>query len=341
MDTKSIQKIIDEQNIKYIDFRFTDPLGTWHHFSIHIGTFEKEVFEEGIGFDGSSIRCFQNIEASDMILIPDASTAFIDPFFSDPTLVLICDIQDPITGQKYDKDPRYVAKKAEEYVKSSGVGDSIFFGAEAEFFLFSDVRISTEPHNAFFSVDSGEAIWNKSSDENPNLGYKVRNKGGYFPCPPHDTMQDVRSEMVNHMVSIGMKVEYMDAAHHDRVLAMTSHIPQLIAYSIVFTANELEENLKDEIIKYSAAGFRDFTRLAGSDPIMWRDIYSKNKNSVLEMLEKFSEDLITLQKAIRNNDQKFLEDVFSSTRKIRHKIEKIGQAGNFDPTETVNKNKKI
>ena len=212
MDKKSLQKMIDENGIKYIDFRFTDPLGTWQHFSNHINTFEMDVFEEGIGFDGSSIRCFQSIEASDMILIPDIETAFVDPFFTDPTLVLICDIQDPITGQKYDKDPRYVAKKAEEYVKTSGVGDSIFFGPEAEFFLFNNVQISTHPHHSSFSVDSGEAVWNTGTDEGPNLGYKVRNKGGYFPCPPHDTMQDVRSEMVNHMVAIGMSVE---AQHHE------------------------------------------------------------------------------------------------------------------------------
>ena len=212
MDKKSLQKMIDENGIKYIDFRFTDPLGTWQHFSNHINTFEMDVFEEGIGFDGSSIRCFQSIEASDMILIPDIETAFVDPFFTDPTLVLICDIQDPITGQKYDKDPRYVAKKAEEYVKTSGVGDSIFFGPEAEFFLFTKVHINTHPHHSSFSVDSGEAVWNTGTAEGPNLGYKVRNKGGYFPCPPHDTMQDVRSEMVNHMVAIGMSVE---AQHHE------------------------------------------------------------------------------------------------------------------------------
>ena len=135
MDKKSLQKMIDENGIKYIDFRFTDPLGTWQHFSNHINTFEMDVFEEGIGFDGSSIRCFQSIEASDMILIPDIETAFVDPFFTDPTLVLICDIQDPITGQKYDKDPRYVAKKAEEYVKTSGVGDSIFLDQKLNFFF--------------------------------------------------------------------------------------------------------------------------------------------------------------------------------------------------------------
>ena len=126
----------------------------------------------------------------------------------------------------------------------------------------------------------------------------------------------------------------MDAEHHDRVLAMTSHIPQLIAYSIVATASELESHLKEEVIKYSAAGFRDFTRLAGSDPIMWRDVYAKNKEAVLEMLGRFTEDLSTLQKAIRNNDTSFLEKTFSSTREIRKVIEEIGQAGTFDPTES-------
>jgi cyclohexadieny/prephenate dehydrogenase len=132
---------------------------------------------------------------------------------------------------------------------------------------------------------------------------------------------------------IGMQVQSMDAEHHDRVLAMTSHIPQLIAYSIVATASELETHLKDEVIKYSAAGFRDFTRLAGSDPIMWRDVYSKNKDAVLEMLGRFTEDLSTLQKAIRNDDLNFLENTFTTTRKVRKTIEKIGQAGTFDPTE--------
>ena len=132
---------------------------------------------------------------------------------------------------------------------------------------------------------------------------------------------------------IGMQVQSMDAEHHDRILAMTSHIPQLIAYSIVATASELETHLKDEVIKYSAAGFRDFTRLAGSDPIMWRDVYSKNKDAVLEMLGRFTEDLSTLQKAIRNDDLNFLENTFTTTRKVRKTIEKIGQAGTFDPTE--------
>jgi len=137
--------------------------------------------------------------------------------------------------------------------------------------------------------------------------------------------------------AIGMQIETMDAEHHDRVLAMTSHIPQLIAYSIVATASELETHIRDEVIKYSAAGFRDFTRLAGSDPIMWRDVYSLNKDAVLEMLGRFTEDLSTLQKAIRNNDSKFLEKTFSSTREIRKIIEELGQAGSFDPRENKKK----
>jgi cyclohexadieny/prephenate dehydrogenase len=134
-----------------------------------------------------------------------------------------------------------------------------------------------------------------------------------------------------------MQIETMDAEHHDRILAMTSHIPQLIAYSIVSTATELETNLKDEVIKYSAAGFRDFTRLAGSDPIMWRDVYSLNKDAVLEMLSKFMKDLSTLQKAIRNNDLSFLEETFRTTRKVRKTIEELGQAGSFDPRENKKK----
>ena len=133
-----------------------------------------------------------------------------------------------------------------------------------------------------------------------------------------------------------MVIELMDANHHDRVLAMTSHVPQLIAYSIVATSTELEKNLKNEVIKYSAAGFRDFTRLAGSDPIMWRDIYILNKDAILEMLGRFSEDLSSLQKAIRNNDKKLLEKIFRSTRVIREQIEKAGQAGTFDPREKNN-----
>ena len=172
----------------------------------------------------------------------------------------------------------------------------------------------------------------------PEHGFSKLFENRYCIVTPIDN-DSVTYDSISHMWSLlGMQVEKMIPTKHDKVLAMTSHIPQLIAYSIVFTANELEDHLKDEVLKYSAAGFRDFTRLAGSDPIMWRDIYSKNKDAVIEMLGRFTEDLTTLQKAIRNNDSKFLEDTFSSTKKIRKVIEELGQAGSFDPREKNKKN---
>jgi len=168
----------------------------------------------------------------------------------------------------------------------------------------------------------------------PEHGFAKLFENRYCILTPLKNDVSFLKKIKNLWESMGMKIELMDPQHHDRVLAMTSHIPQLIAYSIVTTASELETHLKDEVIKYSAAGFRDFTRLAGSDPIMWRDVYSKNKEAVLEMLGRFTEDLSTLQKAIRNDDLTFLENTFRTTREIRKTIEKLGQAGTFDPTES-------
>ena len=170
----------------------------------------------------------------------------------------------------------------------------------------------------------------------PEFGFSKLFENRYCILTPFQK-DDKAIEAISGMwKSIGMKIEIMDAERHDRVLAMTSHIPQLIAYSVVGTATELESHMRDEVIKYSAAGFRDFTRLAGSDPIMWRDVYQKNKNAVLEMLGRFSEDLSTYQKAIRNGDLEFLENKFNQSKKIRKEIEDIGQAGSFDPTEKKN-----
>jgi len=168
----------------------------------------------------------------------------------------------------------------------------------------------------------------------PEYGFAKLFENRFCIITPLDNDLNIIKKISKFWNSVGMQVQTMDAEHHDRVLAMTSHIPQLIAYSIVATASELETNLKDEVIKYSAAGFRDFTRLAGSDPIMWRDIYSTNKEAVLEMLGRFTEDLSTLQKAIRNDDLSFLEKTFRNTREVRKTIEKLGQAGTFDPTES-------
>ena len=168
----------------------------------------------------------------------------------------------------------------------------------------------------------------------PEYGFAKLFENRFCILTPFDNDIDSIQKITKFWELIGMQVQLMDAKHHDKVLAMTSHIPQLIAYSIVATATELETHLKDEVIKYSAAGFRDFTRLAGSDPIMWRDVFSKNKEAVLEMLGRFTEDLSTLQKAIRNDNLNYLEKTFNTTKQVRKTIEQIGQAGNFDPTES-------
>ena len=170
----------------------------------------------------------------------------------------------------------------------------------------------------------------------PEHGFAKLFENRYCIVTPIHNHNEFNEKIINMWKSLGMKIETMDAEKHDRILAMTSHIPQLIAYSVVATATDLEINLKDEVIKYSAAGFRDFTRLAGSDPIMWRDIYDKNKDAVIEMLSRFTEDLLTFQNAIQNNDLDFLKNKFSSSRDIRKLIEELGQAGSFDPTEKKN-----
>ncbi|MDQ7029208.1 MAG: type I glutamate--ammonia ligase [Ardenticatenia bacterium] len=203
---------IKEHNIQIVDLRFTDLPGTWQHFSMPAHTLDEDAFEDGVGFDGSSIRGFQAIEESDMILIPDPATAFIDPILEVPTLVLICDVYDPVTRQPYTRDPRYVAKKAEAFLKQTGIADVSFWGPEAEFFIFSRVRYSAEPYSAFYEVDSPEAWWN-SGREGENLGGQIPPKRGYFPVPPTDTLQDVRSRMVLALEQVGVEVE----VHHHEV----------------------------------------------------------------------------------------------------------------------------
>ena len=190
-----------------------------------------------------------------------------------------------------------------------------------------------EINNKFIKFVPGHPIAGLEKS-GPDYGFAKLFENRFCILTPIDKDVDSIQKITKFWNLIGMQVQLMDSEHHDRVLAMTSHIPQLIAYSIVATATELETHLKDEVIKYSAAGFRDFTRLAGSDPIMWRDIYSTNKEAVLEMLGRFTEDLSTLQKAIRNDDLIFLENTFRTTREVRKTIEKLGQAGNFDPTES-------
>jgi glutamine synthetase len=199
------------KDVQMVDLRFTDLLGLWHHFSLPARELTEELFEEGIGFDGSSIRAFQEIHESDMILIPDPTSAFVDPIFEIPTLDIICDIYDPITRQPYTKDSRYVAKKAEAYLKQIGVADISYWGPEAEFFLFDSVIYGEGTNRAFYQVDSAEAWWNSGVEG--GKGGQIPPKRGYFPVPPTDTKQDVRSKIVLALESVGVPVE----VHHHEV----------------------------------------------------------------------------------------------------------------------------
>jgi len=213
MGPKDVLKFIEEKKIRYADLKFLDFVGTWQHFTIPVSQLKEEVFEEGLGFDGSSIRGWQPIHASDMLVIPDASTAVVDPFIKEPTLNLICNIQDPITKQFYSRDPRNIARKAENYLKSTGIGDLIYFGPELEFFIFDDIRYDQTVNSGYYFVDSKEGQWNTGRIENPNTGYKPRYKEGYFPVSPTDSQTDIRSEIVTIMEDIGLKVE----KHHHEV----------------------------------------------------------------------------------------------------------------------------
>tara|TARA_B100001971_G_C18250864_1_gene578092 strand:- start:1227 stop:2645 length:1419 start_codon:yes stop_codon:yes gene_type:complete len=212
-NVNDVLKLIKSKKIEIVDLRFADLLGTWQHTSFPVSEIDAGVFKDGLGFDGSSIRIWQDINNSDMLIVPDPSTAVVDPFTAHPTLSIICDIKDAVTKKRYDKDPRYVATKAEEYLKKSGVGDTAYFGPELEFFMFDDVRYESSANEAFYSVDSVEGEWNTGADEVPNLGHKIRYKEGYFPTSPNDTYQDVRSEMVKVMQECGIKVE----CHHHEV----------------------------------------------------------------------------------------------------------------------------
>ncbi len=214
MTPKDVLALIKEHDIKMVDVRFTDMPGTWQHFSLPASMLSEDDFVHGLGFDGSSIRGFQAINESDMLVVPDPDTAFIDPMLKIPTLALICDIRDPLTGENYSRDPRYIARKAEEYLRSTEIADTAYFGPEAEFFLFSDVRFDQGSHFGYYFLDSDEGIWNSGADRGgKNLGYRPRYKEGYFPCPPLDTLQDVRSQITLNMMAAGIDVE----VHHHEV----------------------------------------------------------------------------------------------------------------------------
>ncbi len=210
---QDVLKLVKEKDIKVIDYKFMDFPGLWQHVSHPASALNESIFEDGSGFDGSSIRGWQKIHESDMLLIPDPATAVIDPFREATTLSLICNIAHPITKERYSRDPRNIAQKAEAYLKSTGIGDTSFYGPEAEFFIFDDVRFESKPNASFYAIDSIEGHWNSGRDEKPNLGYKPRFKEGYFPCPPMDHFQDLRTEMMLTMMACGLDIEL----HHHEV----------------------------------------------------------------------------------------------------------------------------
>ncbi|MBI1965523.1 MAG: type I glutamate--ammonia ligase [Betaproteobacteria bacterium] len=212
-----VMELAKKNDIQIVDLRFIDVPGLWQHFSIGLPELKKDLFEEGIGFDGSSIRGFQEIHESDMLLKPDPTTAFRDPMCEVPTLVMICDVADPVLRRPYSRDPRYIAKKAEAYLRQTGIADTCYFGPELEFFIFDSIRFEQNQHCGYYYVESAEGEWNSGRDEGAfgggNLGYKPRYKEGYFPVPPHDTLQDIRSQIMLALMDAGIQVE----VHHHEV----------------------------------------------------------------------------------------------------------------------------
>jgi glutamine synthetase len=222
MTPKEVLAFAKKHNVVMVDCRITDSPGLWQHCSHPISQLEESTFEDGYGFDGSSIRGWKAINESDMLMIPDPASAFIDPFLAHPTLVLVCDVVDPISRQPYGRDPRQLAKRAEAYLKHSGVADTAFFGPEAEFFVFDNARFGTGANYGFYELDSSEAVWNTNRDEGgKNLAYKIRHKEGYFPVPPHDTQQDLRTEMCLEMEKMGIVIE---TQHHEVATAGQAEI---------------------------------------------------------------------------------------------------------------------
>jgi glutamine synthetase len=213
MTPKEVIDLAKKNSAVMVDLKFMDLLGTWQHFTVPISELEEHMFEEGLGFDGSSIRGWQAINASDMLVIPNSDTGVMDPFTKEPTLSMIGNIVDPITKEKYSRDPRNIAMKAEAYLKSTGLGDTAYFGPEPEFFIFDDVRYESDINHAAYFVDSSEGNWNTGRDEGPNLGYKPRYKEGYFPAAPSDSLNDIRTEMTLLMEKVGIQME----CHHHEV----------------------------------------------------------------------------------------------------------------------------
>ena len=234
--TKKVLELIKEHDVQYVDFRFTDPRGKWQHIAQHVSTVDEEMLSEGIMFDGSSIEGWKAINESDMTLVPDCATAVMDPFSAQPLLILICDVIEPLTGQAYGRDPRSAARRAEAYMKSAGFGDTAYFGPEAEFFVFDDVRFEVSMNRTFYEIDSDEGpyVSGKKFAEG-NWGHRPRVKGGYFPVPPVDSANDLRADMVSTMVDMGLEME----KHHHEV-APSQHELGLKFATLVRSADNMQ-----------------------------------------------------------------------------------------------------
>ncbi len=237
---KEIKSLVKSKKIKYVDYKFIDVPGIWQHKTHPISELEDDIFVSGSGFDGSSIRGFQGIEESDMLLVPDPETYFIDPFITEPTISLICDVKDPRGMKNYAKDPRNIAKTAEKYLASTGIADTAFFGPELEFFIFDDVQydVLTPYKGTGYSINSNEGIWNSNDNSKPNMGHRVRFKEGYFPVPPTDSQVNIRNEMVGTMNDVGI---YVELHHHEVATAGQAEIDMRFD-SLV--------NMADKVMKY-------------------------------------------------------------------------------------------
>ena len=226
MTPEDVIKLIQDEGIEIIDLKFTDLPGTLQHVGVPPNEVTESLFADGTGFDGSSIRGFQTIDESDMLIVPDPNTAVIDPVYNIKTLSLLCNIRDPLTGSDYSRDPRHVSQKAEAYLASSGIGDTSYWGPEAEFFIFDTASYDQDAHSAYYNVDSDEGVWNSGNPymldgETLSKGHRPRHKGGYFPVPPVDTLSDIRSEMVIEMQKFGMVIEKQ---HHEVATAGQAEI---------------------------------------------------------------------------------------------------------------------
>jgi len=238
MTPQEVIQLAKDKDVKIVDFKLCDILGSWQHFSVPVNELNEGVFEDGLGFDGSSVRGWKVINASDMLVIPAAETAFIDPFTANTTLSLTCDVYDPLTREVYERDPRGIAKKAEAYLKSTGIADTAYFGPEAEFFIFDSVSFDSTSNSTFYRVDSIEGIWNRGREreENgtPNLGYKIRHKEGYFPVAPTDKLVDIRHEMILTMMDLGIKIE---REHHE--VAIVGQVEIDIVFDILLRVADM------------------------------------------------------------------------------------------------------